>query len=112
MNPLAIVYSIFALVIIGLSVPLIKNKIKMNHWYGVRIAEAFKSEARWFEINNYGGRLLLLLGIVIAITSVIGLPLEKKYWSVYSFIATGIVLADLAIVVALIFRYAAKTRKD
>ena len=112
MNPLAIVYSIFALVIIGLSVPLIKRKIKMNYWYGVRVAEAFKSEERWFEINQYGGRLLLLFGIVIAITSVIGLPLEKKYWITYSSIETVIILAGLGVVVALIFQYAAKTKKD
>ncbi len=112
MNPLAIVYSIFALVIIGLSVPLIKKKIKMNQGYGIRIAEAFKSEERWFEINQYGGRLLLLWGIVIAITAVVGLPLEKKYWIPYSHIATIIILVGLGIVVGLIFRYAAKTKKD
>jgi hypothetical protein len=47
MNPLAIVHIIVALVIIGVSLPLVKRKIKRNQWYGIRIPEAFKSEERW-----------------------------------------------------------------
>jgi len=41
-----------ALVIIGLSWPLVKRKIKRNQIYGIRIPEAFKSEERWLEINE------------------------------------------------------------
>ena len=111
MNPIAITHGITALVSIGLSVPLIKRKIKRNPWYGIRIPEAFKSEERWLEINQYGGRLFLAWGIVIAIMSGIGLTLEKKYWIVYSFSALAVILGGLGVVVALTFRYAAKTKK-
>jgi uncharacterized membrane protein len=111
MNPIAIIHAIVALVAIGTAVPLIKRKIKMNPWYGVRIPEAFKSEERWFEINQYGGRLLLWWGISIAVIAGIGLPLAKKYWILYSFSALGIILGGLGIVTIRIFRYAAKTKK-
>ncbi len=111
MNPIASIHALAALLVIGLSVPLIKRKIKRNQWYGVRIPEAFKSEERWLELNEYGGRLLLYWGILLGLTSMVGLTLAERYWIVYSFSALGVILGGLGIVVLLIFRYVAKTRK-
>jgi uncharacterized membrane protein len=65
MNPIAIIHVIVGFVIIGVSLPLVKRKIKRNHWYGIRIPEAFKSEERWLEINQYGGHLMIRLGVVV-----------------------------------------------
>lgn len=102
---------IVALIVMGVSLPLVKRKIRPNRWYGIRIPEAFKSEERWFELNQYGGRLMIWWGVVIAITAGIGLALEKKYWLVYTFSELAVMLGGLGIVVALIFRYAAKTKR-
>jgi hypothetical protein len=112
MNPIAIIHLVAGLFVIGLALPLVKRKIRMNQWYGVRIQESFKSEERWFEINQYGGRLMVWWGVGLAIIAGIGLPLEKKYWSIYSFSALGFLLAGLGLVTILIFRYAAKTKKS
>jgi len=49
-----------ALLLIVLSVPLAKRKIKMNYFYGVRIRKAFESEENWFTINEYGGKQLII----------------------------------------------------
>jgi uncharacterized membrane protein len=111
MNPVAILHIIVALVIIGFSLPLMKRKIKMNPWYGIRIAESFKSEERWFEINQYGGRLMLWWGVVIGIMATIGLSFERRLWATYDFGALVIVLGGLGVVIALIFRYAARTKR-
>jgi len=47
MNPIAIIHSIVALVIIGFSLPLVKRKTKRNQWYGIRIPEGgTRPEAR------------------------------------------------------------------
>jgi hypothetical protein len=75
MNPIAIIHGVVALVAIGLSLPLLKRKVGPNPWYGVRIPESFKSTARWYEINEYGGRLMLGWGLAIVATSGIGLML-------------------------------------
>jgi len=112
MNPIAITHGILALIIIAISLPLIRRKIGRNSWYGIRIPEAFKSEERWLEINHYGGRLLLAWGVAIAIVSGLGLPLEKKYWPAYGVGLILVLLGGLGIVVALILRYAAKTKKN
>ena len=111
MNPLAIIHIIVALVIIGASLPLVKRKIKRNQWYGIRIPEAFKSEERWLEINQYGGRLMVRLGVVIAITAGGSLSLPKKYWAIYGLSEVAVILIGLGIVTILIFRYGAKTKK-
>jgi uncharacterized membrane protein len=97
---------------IGISLPLVKRKIKRNRWYGIRILEAFKSEERWLEINQYGGRLMIRLGVVLAITAGIGLTFPKKYWIIYSFCGLAVMLIGLAIVMTSIFRYAARTKKS
>src|SRR5215469_11199091 len=104
MNPIAFIHVIVGFLVIALSVPLVKRKVKMNPWYGVRIPEAFKSEERWFEINQYGGRLTVWWGISIMIVASVGLLLPTNFWIIYSFSALGIILAGLVLVVALVFR--------
>jgi len=42
----------------GLAIPLIKEKVKMNHLYGVRFAKSFESEENWYRKNKKGGPLL------------------------------------------------------
>jgi len=111
MNPIAIIHVIVALVIIGVSLPLVNRKVKRNRWYGIRIPEAFKSEERWLDINQYGGRLMIWWSIVVAVTAGIGVGLQKRYWLVYTFSELAIMLGGLGIVIALIFRYVAKTKR-
>jgi uncharacterized membrane protein len=110
MNSIAISHGIIALVIMGLSSPPVRRKIRRNQLYGIRIPEAFKSEERWLEINEYGGRLLLRWGIALAVTAGIGLALPRMDWIIYAFISLAVILGGLGIVTALIFRYAAKTK--
>jgi len=54
---------------IALSIPLIKEKIKMNSWYGFRISKSMESEENWYKINKFGAqrmikwaRVLIMLG--------------------------------------------------
>jgi uncharacterized membrane protein len=106
MNPIALLHLCAAAVAIGMSVPLILRKVKMNPWYGVRIPEALKSDEAWFELNHYGGRLLLGWGFVVAIVAGGGLLLEKQVWSAYNWSALVLILGSLMVVVAKIHRYA------
>lgn len=56
-----------ALLIIGVSIPLVMRKIRMNHWYGIRIKKSFESEDSWYRINDYGGRQLIIWSIPLLI---------------------------------------------
>lgn len=59
---------ILGLLIASISYPLIKRKVKMNKWYGIRVPKAYESEENWYKINEYGGKKLLLGGVAIALT--------------------------------------------
>jgi hypothetical protein len=37
-----------------ISMPLLKEKIRMNKFYGFRIKKAFQSDELWYKINKYG----------------------------------------------------------
>jgi len=111
MNPIAIVHLLAAIVIIITAIPLIQRRVKMNDWYGVRIRASFVSEEAWFDINRYGGRLLLLLGISFAVTASVGAFLHKAYWITYNWAAVFIFMGGLGLVVAKILLYARKPPK-
>lgn len=92
MNPVAIVLLWAALLTIALARPLIKGRVKMNPWYGVRIPTAFTSDENWYELNRYGGRLLFRWGISIAVTAAAGALLQPKHWVAYNWASLAIIL--------------------
>jgi SdpI/YfhL protein family len=53
------------LILIGVSIPLLLGKIKMNYFYGFRIRKAFESEENWYEINSYGAKAMIRWSLVI-----------------------------------------------
>ena len=55
---------------IGCAIPLVKRKIKMNRWYGIRIRKAFASQENWEKINEYGGRAMIRWSIPILVIGV------------------------------------------
>lgn len=74
MNPAthAIIDIGIAILFAGLSVPLIFRKVPMNHFYGIRFRQSFKSKEAWYEINEYGGKALLLSSLPILLSGVYG----------------------------------------
>jgi uncharacterized membrane protein len=104
MNPVVIVHLLAAIVAIVVALPLIAGKVKMNAWYGVRIPAAFESEARWYEINRHGGRLLVVWGVVIAVTA-------RRAWIAYDFASLAVLTAGLVWVIVRIYRNASSIRK-
>ena len=64
--------------IIAISIPLQKNKIRMNCWYGMRFRKSFESDENWYKINEYGARKMILWSIVIIVIGILTflVPLE------------------------------------
>ncbi|MDW5563128.1 MAG: SdpI family protein [Methanomassiliicoccus sp.] len=60
------------LLLFAVAVPLIRGKVGMNHWYGVRVRQSFESEEKWYKINRYGGRQLMIWGLIIAAMGAVG----------------------------------------
>jgi hypothetical protein len=55
------------LLLIGLAVPLVRRRVPMNRWYGVRVRKAYVSDSNWYAINEVGGRWLAAAGAVLAL---------------------------------------------
>jgi len=111
-NPLAFIHLFVGLLMIAVCRPLVRRKIKMNHWYGIRIPAAFESEERWFEINEYGGRLLSRCGVVIAAAAVPEFFLGKTYWPAGALAGAFVMMLALGVALWKIFHYAGVTKKS
>jgi uncharacterized membrane protein len=103
MNPVTFVHYSAAVIAIILAVPLM--------WYGVRIPASFASEEEWLRINEYGGRQLLLWGILIAGVASVGLFIRPEHWVTYNWVSLAIVLASLALATARVLRFASVRKK-
>ena len=100
-----------ALLIMGISIPLVKHKIKMNNLYGVRIKKSFESEDNWYKINEYGGRQLILWSIPVVLIGFICflVPINGTNKDILSFILCVFpITLCIAIAVIKILTYAKK----
>ncbi|GAB4368060.1 MAG: hypothetical protein Kow0042_09020 [Calditrichia bacterium] len=67
-----------AMLIIGLSIPLVKRMVPMNNFYGIRFAKSLESEENWYRINEYGRRQMIRWSIPILVLGILSffLPLQ------------------------------------
>ena len=70
--PIPYVHAGVGVLMVVLAVPLIRRRVPMNHFYGVRIPKAFVSDENWYEINAYGGKLLLGFGLFLVAFAAVG----------------------------------------
>ena len=89
--------------LIGVSIPLILNKVPPNAWYGFRVAKTFSSEIIWYIANREAGYNLLYVGITTAVTAVLTKLLFNKYGlSENIFNSVNLVIFIFALVVAIV----------
>jgi hypothetical protein len=56
----------------------------MNSAYGIRIPQAFSSDACWYDINAYGGRLVLAYDVLLATLGFLARDLAPPATSLWS----------------------------
>jgi len=94
---LAALISGSGLLIALLAIPLILRRVPPNMLYGVRTKAAFASDADWYRINAQGGRYLLVSGLLIVVTGVVGFFLPTSVYGAYSWWASGVSVAVILI---------------
>ncbi len=94
---------ITALLFIGMSLPLVNHKIKMNHFYGVRIKKSFESDDNWYRIKSYGGKQLIIWSILMILSgfACFIIPISDTNRNLLSFVL-GIVPMTLCVAIAVI----------
>lgn len=55
--------------LIGLSIPLIRGRVKPNGWYGFRITLTLNNPEIWYPVNRFAGWWLLGYAIVLVIAA-------------------------------------------
>lgn len=58
-------------VVIALCIPLRKNKIRMNCWYGMRFRKSFESDEYWYKINRYGASRMIRWSAVLVVIGLV-----------------------------------------
>ena len=58
------------LLFVGLSIPLIQERVPPNSTYGFRTAKSLSDPRIWYEINRISGLDLLIAGVLITLGSV------------------------------------------
>ena len=59
------------LLIALLGIPLLRRKVKPNRLYGFRTPKTLGNETIWYEANAYAGRLMCIVGLVMAALDVV-----------------------------------------
>ena len=99
-----------ALLLAGLSLPLILRKVPMNSLYGIRFPQSFKSDKAWYEINAYGGKALFIAAIPIFLLGLYGLITDPKPSGPYSLICAAVLV--LSVMLACFASYLKARRVD
>ena len=93
---------ISALLIIGISIPLVLRKIQMNYIYGIRIKESFVSEENWFKINEYGGKQMIIWSLPLLAAGILCLFITIHTANGILLLIMGIAPIIICMVIALI----------
>lgn len=86
----------------ALAIPLIRRKIKMNYWYGIRIPQTMVNENIWYKVNEIMGKYIFAWGILISSLSLyfITNPTDPYYLMAYVLLGLLIIGAILLVVIS------------
>ena len=88
--------------VIGLAIPLLLGRVRMNGWYGVRLPPSFRSEANWYALNRYGAIQLMGYGGLLIVVGVVGVlfpPRLGSLWFVVDLAAPGLLILPMLVMV-------------
>ena len=101
-------YLLEGLLFMLISRPLIKRRVKPNHFYGFRTPKTLSSPAIWYPANEFSGRRLFSTGLIVSVSSLLLGPLTlfgKTGISIYTTAMVVIMLVSLFSGVIASFRY-------
>jgi uncharacterized membrane protein len=100
------------LLVIGLSIPMIRGRVKPNGWYGFRIPLTLDNPDLWYPVNRYAGWCLLVYGVILMMASLLLPQLPNITFDGYALWMSGIALGGLVLVFLLGWRYARRLARN
>lgn len=106
-----------SVLLIGLSVPLIRGRVKPNAWYGLRVSYTLDNPDIWYPANHYAGKLLLvyalvLLLVTLALPFLLDIDLSGPAPDVYVISVSMVAMVGILLVLVLSWRYARELAKE
>ena len=86
----------------ALAIPLIRKKIKINNWYGIRIPQTMDDEDVWYEVNAIMGKYIFSWGIFISVLTMYFFvnPTDPEYLMIYILLVILISGAVLLVIIS------------
>jgi uncharacterized membrane protein len=72
-------FALVGILFIGLSIPLIRNRVPPNRFYGFRTAKTLSDPKIWYEVNHISGNDLLVAGALVTCSSVTMFALAQAW---------------------------------
>ena len=112
MEILLALYAFSGLLLAGLSVPLILQKIPPNGLYGFRIPSTINNPDLWYKANTYAGRRFLVVGLGTAVGAIILYFTSPPDVDIYALSCLGLFLAFFLWGIITSFLYLRSIQKD
>jgi hypothetical protein len=87
-------YAFGGMILAGLSVPLVLQKMPPNGFFGLRSRATVNNPKLWYKINAFAGKRLLATGLATALGSIVLYYLSSGVEE-YAFSCLGVLLAFL-----------------
>jgi uncharacterized membrane protein len=96
----ALLFALVGLLFVGLSIPLIQQRVPPNRYYGFRTRKTLSDSKIWYEANRISGHDLLVAGALLTITSFVMLMFAQR-WKPEQVVVTLLSVMILSLVGAL-----------
>jgi len=87
---LLVIYLIMGVLLIGLSIPLMRNKIKPNGLYGFRVAKTMNNPDIWYAVNHHVSYRLFWSGAACVAASILFYLVPGLSIDVYALSVLGV----------------------
>ncbi len=81
MNEIAasvLLFVTIGVVLIGIGMPLLRERVPPNPWYGLRTPKTCSDRKIWYAANRVCGRDLMIAGIIVVSSSLVMWVVARK----------------------------------
>jgi hypothetical protein len=93
----SLLFGLVGVLFVGLSIPLIGNRIPPNPYYGFRTRKTLSDPKIWYEVNHIQGNDLFVAGALITFSSIATLVFAQS-WRVEHVTTTLLLVMVLSLI--------------
>lgn len=95
---IVVFFILFGILMVGLAVPMIREKVPPNSWYGLRIDATIDNPDVWYPANAFVGRLLIIYGLITIVASILLAQIQSISDDVYAIIMSAYIVVGIIVI--------------